>query len=316
MRVFLRAGFPLSLASVLLLLCARALAQVPVPGLVEARRLLNARQFPAAEHQLRAVIAANPEQADARFLLGYTLFREREPLDSLAAYTDGARLRDPTPDDLVAVASDYILLKNYTDAARWLTRATGEAPANATAWYLLGRTDYNLDHAADAAAAFRRALALNPADTRAEYNLGLCEEMLGEPDKAIADYKQAIAWQQASGERDPQPFLDLGTLLLARQRTSEALSLLQAAATEGPDNALVQQQLGLALEAAGKLADAVAPLRCAIALAPKAEQPHYFLGRVYRKLGREKESAAEFATVARLAGTRSGARTPNRDQRP
>ncbi len=274
---------------------------------------MQAGDFAAAERELATLLASQPGSADALFLLGYVQFRERKSTDSLKSYTAGAAIRRPSPDDLLAVASDYVQLKDYTDAARWLTVVTQEAPANATAWYLLGRVHYMQDRAAEALVAFQRCLDLRPRDLRARYNQGLALERLQRPEEAVTAYRTAIAWAEASGSRDPQPYLDLGTLLLAEGKTGESIALLQQAAERGANNALCFQQLGRALEAGGQNDKAVAAYRQAVTLAPGAQRPHYFLGRLLRRLGRAREADTEFAAVSRLYGDQSSTETPNPD---
>ena len=296
-------------------------AQDANPALPQTLSTIRAQiehgDLPAAEAALRRNLAAQPaSSADPHLLLGYVLFRQRRPAESLAEYTVAARLREPSPADLTVVASDYVLLNDYTDAERWLLRATSQAPTDAHLWYLLGRTRYNEDHPAAAVEAFTQCLKLHPDDARAEYNLGLAYEHLDQPEKAVAAYRTAIAWQQSSGIRDPQPYLDLGKLLLAQRHPEQALDPLEKAAQAGPDNALAQQELGVAYEALGRYAEAVSPLRRAASLAPTAEQPHFILGRVLRHLGRTEEAKSEFAAVSRLAGSRSSTETPNSDQKP
>src|SRR5271154_3723282 len=181
--------------------------------LLEAHRLVQRADYIGADRILREALTHTPDSAEAHYLLGFTLFYERQPKRSLAEYTQGARWRDPSTEDLIAVASDYILLEDYTDAARWLTLVTQRAPTMARAWYLLGRTEYNADHPADAERAFLACLRIDPRDVRAEYNLGLVYEQTQRSEAAMAAYKEAIAWQQNATVKDPQPYLDLGMLL-------------------------------------------------------------------------------------------------------
>lgn len=284
--------------------------------IAEARQHLSLAQLPAAERDLREVIALDPSATEAHFLLGYVLFRERRPAASLAEYNAGARLRTPTSDELLSVTSDYILLKDLPDAERSLLFATAHYPADPALWYLLGRTEYNQDHNADAAHAFCRALELRPRDVRAEYNLGLAFERLGRTAGAISAYQTAIGWQSFLAQPDPQPYLDLGSLLLREGKPAEALDALEHAVRFGPRNPLAHQQLGLALEALGRHGEAVAPLQQAAALAPTAEQPHFFLGRIYRHLGQPSDSTREYAAASKLLGSHSDTATPNADMHP
>lgn len=281
--------------------------------IADARQHVKLSQFTQAEQELRTVLALQPDATEAHYLLGYTLFREQRASDSLAEYAAGARLGAPTAEELTVIASDYILLKDLSDAVKWLVYATVHEPSNAEVWYLLGRTQYTQDHVSDAAHSFSQCLELRPRDARAEYNLGLAYEKLHQPETAIAAYHTAIGWQSSEKHPDPQPYLNLGTLLFRQGKAAEALDPLRQAVTFSPGNAFANQQLGLAFEALGRYDEAIVALKRAAALAPKAEQPHFFLGRIYHHLGRNADAAAEYAIVSRLLGTHSDTETPNVD---
>lgn len=288
-------------------------ADAPCPDLKASQGLMAQGRWNDATRSLRENLAGHALCAEAHSLLAYALLRNKEAVASLKEYTTAAQLRPPSSDDFTAVASDYILLKAYTDAERWLIRATQVAPVNPQAWYLLGRTQYNLDHNEDAVASFQHSLEREPRDARSEYNLGLAYERLQQPELARAAYDTAIAWQEASGVRDAQPYLDLGVLDRTQGHPQEALSHLNKAAELSPANPLVFQELGRTLMELGRVEEAVVALKTAIALAPAAEAPHYFLGRAYRAAGKTAEAAEEFALVQRLANNQSTTATPNTD---
>ncbi len=306
--------------SLLVLAVPRAFAQA-VPSLSpdplrEVRALISAGNFPLAETRLRTVIIASPSNPEPRFLLGYVLFRQQRAADSLAAFTDAATLRNPAADELTTVASDYILLKDYADARRWLTLATKTDPANVNAWYLLGRTDYNLDLAEEAKQAFVTCLHLQPGNVKARYNLGLAEERLRHPEDALAAYREAIALEAQLPaaqlpHRDSQPYLDLGMLLLQQEKPQEALDPLTAAVQLATANPLAHQQLALALEKLGRYKEAAAEMTICARLAPDSQAPPFFLGRLYHRLGMEAEAKEQFARAQALAGTHSATDVPN-----
>ncbi|WP_263412679.1 tetratricopeptide repeat protein [Terriglobus aquaticus] len=296
-----------------------AFAQQPTaaacPSLVEARSLMMQQNWKAAADSLRQNISANAACANAHYLLAYTLLRDNEPDASLKEYTAAAKLRNPTSSEFVGVASDYILLKDYADAERWLERATRTEPVDVQTWYLLGRTQYNLEQNAAAVESFQHSLTVIPEDPKAEYNLGLAYERLQRPDLARAAYQTAIDWAEKKHTPDAQPYLDLGVLDRAQGHADQALPQLQRAAALSPGNPTVFLELGRTLLELKRPDEAIVALKTAAALAPSAEQPHYFLGRAYRAAGKAPEADQQFAIVQKLAGSHSSTTTPNADGR-
>ena len=126
------------------------------------------------------------------YLLAYVLFREDKPKESLQWFTDAAKLRTPTADDLKIVSFDYVLLNDYVDAGHSLESALEMDPNNLDARYYLGRVRYQQDRLDDAIAAFREVLGRDPSNVKAEDNLGLCLEGKNQVDQAIAAYEKAI----------------------------------------------------------------------------------------------------------------------------
>ncbi len=278
----------------------------------DARNLLATGDYTGADRSLRQILIHTPTAAEGHFLLGFALLHERKPTESLAEYTQGATFRDPKPEELIGVASDYILLKDYTDAEHWLSVAAKAAPERSLIRYLLGRTQYSLNHWADAERSFLACLRLDPHFLRAQYNLGLVYEALQRPESAIAAYRTAIAAEAASSSKDVQPYLDLGMLLRKQGKVADALPLLAVAAGgNGARNPLAHQELGLAYEQLSRNEEAVAELKQAESLSPHVEAVHFFLGRLYRKTGDKKEASREFAEAARISGTQSDASIEN-----
>ena len=277
--------------------------------------LVQSGHLASAEKDIRAQLSKDPNSAKGHFLLGYVLYREAKPKASLAEYTLGARFRKPTPADLAAVAMDYVLLHDYADADKWLTKATVWQPENALYWYYLGRTKYNENHFHEAIDAFTKCLVLHPMDVRAEYNLGLSYVGLGLDDAAAKAYHNAITWQQNAKHQDPQPYLDLGILLAQQGHGGQAISQLQRAAGLDPKNPRAHEELGRVDEQMHQLTSAQSELETAVSLAPNVPALHFELGRIYQKEGMSVRAKSEFARCAVLNGTHStdSAETPNLD---
>ena len=287
-----------------------ALCQPAADPLAQARALLDAGETSESEPVLRGYLAANPENADAHFLLGYALFREQKPTESLAQFTAGAKYRRPRADELKVVAADYVMLGDYGDADKWFAQVVAETPNDAEAWYLLGRTRYNESEYATAIAAFERAIALRPKFVQAENNIGLAWKELNNHEKAQAAFQTAIEWQ-GNSPVDAQPFLNLGTLLADTNNNAQAVALLAKAISLAPNNPFIHEQLGKVYLAMNRIPEAQSEIQKAIALSPDTAALHYKLGQILRKLGKADRAQQEFAICERLNGTHSSSKTPN-----
>lgn len=304
-------NFGSQLAALMLVVCGGvALCQPANNPLAEARKLLDAGAFAKSEELLKSYVAGNPTSADGHFLLGYALFREKKAKESLAEFTAGAKYRRPKADELKTVASDYVLLGDYADADKWFSEVVTETPNDADTWYLLGRTKYSESNFREAIPCFEHSLQLRPKNVEAENNLGLSWREMNDPAKARAAFLAAIEWE---GDRpaDPQPFLNLGTLLADQQELKQSVPYLTKAASISPDNPRIHAELAHVYEASSNLAKAQGELERAVALAPNASELHFKLGRIYRREGLSDQAAREFALCDKLNGTHSSVDTPN-----
>jgi Flp pilus assembly protein TadD len=304
-------SIPCKLAWYLIMVsAAAALGQPSADPLAEARSVAGAGEFQESEKLVRTYLETQPASADAHFLLGYVLFREQKARESLAEFTEGAKYRRPKADELMTVASDYVLLGDYVDADKWFSDVTSETPENADAWYLLGRTRYSESDFHAAITCFERAIVLRPKFIEAENNLGLAWRDLNDRDKARAAFQTAIDWQ-GSTPLDPQPFLNLGALLSDQSDFKGALPFLARARDLSPANPRIHEELARVYESTNDLAQAESELKRAIELAPKASALHFKLARVYRREGMEPQAKAEFELCEKLNGTQSSVNTPN-----
>jgi tetratricopeptide (TPR) repeat protein len=241
-------------AAALFAFCSGSFAQnadtADLPLLLDARMALHHGMAEQADRDIRQYLAKHPNSADAHYLLGFALFREIQARAteqnnssradtaraSLAEYTEGAKYRTPSYLDLKIVALDYVLLEDYPDADKWLSRSLEWNPQDAESWYDLGRIKYNEANFAEALNAFDRCLKLDSGNVKAEDNLGMTYARLGRTNDAIASFQSAITWQAQLQEKDPQPFIDLGTLLIDQKRPQEAVGYLLQATRIAPGN--------------------------------------------------------------------------------
>jgi len=313
-------------------------ADLANPALAEAKSLLQQGRVNEADRVVRQFLGAQPESAEGHFLLGHILFREiqsearlgtqlegvqilgagasptkhgeEKARASLAEFTAGAKLHDPSPADLKIVAFDYVLLGDYVDADKWLTKMLQWTPNDAEGWYYLGRTKYNENRFAEALDAFQHCLKLDPRNLKAEDNLGLSYAGLGRREEAAAAYQQAIAWQSGAALKTPEPYIDFGDLLLDENRNEEAVSFLLQAVGIAPHESRTHELLGKAYTRLDQLPKALAELEKAVELSPQSANLHCMLAPIYRKQGIVEKANFEYERCAALAGSHSVPPTP------
>lgn len=279
--------------------------------LAQARTEVQSGSFLNAEVLVRNYLAKNDVSADGHYLLAYILSHEVKAKESLAEYTRAAQLRPPTANDLKMIAVDYVLLNDFTDADRWLTKALELNPSDTEAWYYLGRTKYNENRFSEAIDAFQRCLKLDTHNVKAEDNLGLSYKGLNQPQEALRAFQTAIAWQTDGSRKDAQPYLNLGMLLAEQGPPDAALGYLQQAVALAPHNAKAHEQLGRAYLKLKRLKDAQAELEKAVQLAPNSSSLHFELAIDYRDQGLNDQAKKEFDRCAELNANHSSVDTPN-----
>jgi tetratricopeptide (TPR) repeat protein len=282
----------------------------PDPALLDVQSLVDAGKLNDAESTARRYLETHQNSADAHYLLGYILFREGNPKPSLAEYKEGARYRPPGALDLEAIGGDYFLMEDYAAADQWLTKSVQLDPSDAHAKYYLGRAKFNQKHFAEAVRIFTECLNLDPRNAKAADYLGLSYESLGKIEDALTAYRKAVALSSDSAPENPEPFLNLGTLLVENDRSDEAVPYLLDAARLAPGEWRAHRGLGKAYLQLNRLPEAQDELRKAVEVAPENAPLHFLLAQVLRKSGLEEQARAETERYNALTGAHSSPDTP------
>ena len=267
-----------------------------------ARSYFWSAQYDKAEQRAMEYLGHAPTSAQAMFLLGHIEEHRKNPRDSLHWFTRAAALQAPHAGDLRIVALDYVLLNDYPDAIHWLERAVALDDHDVEAWYDLGRARMSQGDMIAAETALRRALALRPHLIKAEDNLGVTLEAENRDQEALEAYQLAVAWQANDPHPSEQPPLNLGTLLLSKQRAAEALPLLKQAISLAPANVKAHEQLARALDATGQPVAAMQQMGEAIRLDPKNARLHYQLGQMARRAGDSNLAREQLRLSSELYG--------------
>lgn len=291
-------------------------------ALISAKSLVEGGNFAEAERILRLYLSNHQSSGEAHFLLGYVLFRQiqtkaalegridpefqqKNAKAALAEFTQGARSNRPSAFDLKIVALCYVLLGDYADADKWLTKSLDLDSADLESWYYLGRAKYNEQRFEEAISAFKQCLLRDPGSVRAEDNLGLAYAGLDRYEEAIAAYQTAIGWQDKSLIKDSGPYIDLGSLLIDQNRAAEAIPYLSQGVAISPEESRGYAALGKAYFKTNDLEKAQKQLEKAVEFAPDNASLHYVLGQIYRRQGMLDKARAEFSRTAELNGSHS-----------
>jgi Tfp pilus assembly protein PilF len=225
-----------------------------VPGLLRrATAAQQAGRMAEAEQHCRSVLAKQPENADARFLLAGVAAAAGRPLVAI---------------DLLRQA---------------IARQPGRADFHGNLGAVLGRLG-RLDEAIES---FRAAIRLEPTSINGYLALGNALQAKGELEGAIASLREGIAVRPAN----PVVHVNLGNALRAAGRLEESAASLREAVRLDPNLPEAQHNLGVVLFAQGRLVEAEAAFRTALRLKSDSQLAFRQLALVLIASGRLDEAA-------------------------
>jgi tetratricopeptide (TPR) repeat protein len=206
---------------------------------VLAQACLHARQFACTLEQFKAIVAVNPNAAQADMLAGEADDGLNKPDDAIAEFEAAEKASPQEPN--VHFGLGYLLWKQhkYAEAAREFALELMNDPEHAQAMAYLGDTQMKLEQTAQAQATLEKAVELPGATRMAWVDLGIVLADAGKNDQAAEDFRRAIAM-------DPQQVdahWRLARLLQAEGKTEEARAEFARAAAlhQQQDEGLVKQ---------------------------------------------------------------------------
>jgi Tfp pilus assembly protein PilF len=156
----------------------------------------------------------------------------------------------------------------------------------------------------DSETLYGRALALRPDNAVAHVNLATA--LLERNDAAGAETHAREALRLDPGH--PEPSRILGNALARQGKLDEAIAVYRSAVAARPDDAILRSNLGAFLGDRGMLDEAEREIREAIRLAPDDSGARLNLGVVFARRERYDEAAREFAEALRLDPRNEAAR--------
>ena len=277
----------------------------------------EARDLAAAEPGLarlwamrleRLLAAAGEKLAEAQAPQATLDEEQRRQLASLgylsgAGAASGAVAGDlPDPRDRVGIAQALhtaaarIQQGGCAEVLRDLERIVGEDPHNFPALALSGQCLRDAGRHADALRLYERAAQENPASALPVANVAGSLLQLGRLAEAEREFRHALALDPTEGDSAA----NLARLLRDSGRGAEALGILDRTIAAGGASTQLFLERGTMRATAGSLEEALADFREAVRRAPTDPLALENVARAHFALGRMKEAALSYETLARL----------------
>ena len=213
----------------------------------EAVRLHQAGRLAEAEAYYRHVLAAHPQHADSRHLMGVLAHQVGNDAVAEQLIREAIAL-EPRMGAFHANLGNVLRAQGRSvEALACYQTALDLEPASATAHNNLALGLKAVGRLDEAEAAARRAIALKPDVAEARAALGAILADAGRLEAAEKDLRAAIALRP----HYPEAYDDLGTVLKEQGRTPEAVAAFREAIRLKPDLANAHNNLAMALLAEG-----------------------------------------------------------------
>jgi tetratricopeptide (TPR) repeat protein len=273
---------------IVVLACSELLAQGQ-SSLERARELVSIGSFDRAEAMLRKSIAADPNNIDARVLLGKTLAVQGVRGEAIEQLAEAVRLN---PNSATAHNEFGMVLSRFVEvraARQEFERALELDPGLAKAHVNLSLVLAQAGELAAAGDHVDRAIELQGNHPKAAYPHYLRAKIWASQDqidKAIVELERAVHLRPDYAEA----WSDLGGMRRLALDSAGAIEALQRAVALKPDDALAQYRLGQLYLHDGHALKAVEHLRLALFYAPNDRATLYNLMLALRKAGRVEET--------------------------
>jgi tetratricopeptide (TPR) repeat protein len=258
--------------------------------LMQGLALHQAGQLAEAEKIYSQILAIDPDQFDARHLLGFTY---HQCGDSVQAVHHIDLALQKNPDNILALNNRGIALnalKRFDEALASYDRAIASRPDFLEALMNRGNTLQELQRFDEALASFDRAIAARPDHADAYYNRANTLHALKRFDEALASFERALALRPG----DAGALTNHGVTLHALARFQDALASYDAAITLWPDGDAVFANRGITLHALERFDEALASFDRASALRPDNVEALGSRGVTLHMLRRFDEALASY----------------------
>jgi predicted O-linked N-acetylglucosamine transferase (SPINDLY family) len=219
---------------------------------------------------IRKAIQYEPQNPWAHISLGNALKSKGNLEDAIHSYETALAIKPDNPGALFNLANTLKDQGELGKAIKIYKKIIALKPDFFRAYHNLANVLKKQGHFTEAISCYRKAISLNPNFAVTHNNLGNILFIQGNCDNSIICYKNAIALKPDY----PEPYNGLGNAHLFKGLSSDAINFIQKALELRPDYPLALNCLGNAYKDQGLLNDAVASYRKALSIDPRYEIAH------------------------------------------
>jgi tetratricopeptide (TPR) repeat protein len=202
----------------------------------------------------------------------------------------------PTDADVLYVSADYHM-KAWNDA---IHRMYQKAPSSFRVDQLSAEVFETQGKYTEAIAEYRKAIAKNPKAINLHYRLGRALLQQSHDAAALERARKEFETELSLNPSDAVAEYQVGQILIAEQKKSDAAAHLEKAAELRPDFPEALIAVARLRTEAKRYSDAIALLDRAVKLQPRNETAHYNLMMAYRSAGRTADAQREKAELDKL----------------
>jgi tetratricopeptide (TPR) repeat protein len=250
-----------------------------------------------AESSYRRVVAVRPEFADAHCHLGVVLAIQGRLEDAIASYKAALTLAPRSADAHNNLGMALCRLGRLVEGTQNLLQAVESDPGHPMAASNLGQVLAARGNYGEMADVFRSILRRRPDHLVARLRLGEALLYLNELDEARNCFEAALRLAPASSAA----LVGLGLILVRLKRFDEAVSILKRVVEINPEEQGAHAVLAKALTALGRFDEALAVYDTVLRLRPDDPEANHNRGFVLDELRRCDEALASYEQAIRLA---------------
>jgi len=272
----------------------------------QLNQLLRQKAWKQAAELAEGLAHQYPGNPAYPFGLGVAKLSLTDPIGAIQAMRRAESLGLNSAQLHINLGLAYYLINQYRLFRDQMTKAINLDARKFEPHYYLGRyLELVLDDVAGALKSFEQAGDLSPNDPRIWYHKGYCYKALGRQAEAQGAFEKAIELGQKDDEHFSLPFQGMAQVL-AETDPERALQFARQAVEREPNLESNHLVMAKVYERMGKLAESAAELQTAIKLDPSDASPRFLSFRIYTRLGNEQAAKAaldDFKKVSQLYGS-------------